>query len=223
MCIAGKNEFMSDKDVIPLAAAIAGDVLSAFSILGGNTLGLAGVKWLEKRRLAAADILIEEVSKGHHGAISFEEHDVEPLIEIIYRFTKAVADGAAMDNLRLLAQVIAGLKKNKALDPDKYRKWANVLETLTRDEIIVLGMAYRARKAIQEADPKGANDFWQRLEKSLEAGRYSKAEVQALCASLLRTGLLIALSAFGGLVYMDTPWLVELGDLANLEAVAASK
>ena len=125
-----------------------------------------------------------------------------------------------MDDLRLLAQVIAGLKKNKARDPDKYRKWANALKTLTRDEIIVIGMDYRARKAIQEAGPKAADDFWQRLEKSLEAGRYSKTEVQALCASLLRTGLLIA---FGGLVSMDTPWLVELGELANLEAAAASK
>jgi hypothetical protein len=213
---------MSDKDVFPLAAAIAGDVLSKFGIPGGNTLALAGV-WLDERRRAAADVLIDEVSKGHHGAIVFEEHDVDPLIEIIYRFTKAVADGASMDNLRLLAQVIAGLKKNKALDPDKFRKWANVLETLTRDEVIVLGIAYRTRKAVQDAGPEAANDFWQRLEKSLETSRYSKGEVQALCGSLLRTGLLIALSGYGGLVYMDTPWLGELGHLANLEAPIASK
>jgi hypothetical protein len=37
------------------------------------------------------------------------------LIDVIMRFSKAVADGAAQENLRLLAQVIAGLKKNKAL------------------------------------------------------------------------------------------------------------
>jgi len=52
------------------------------------------------------------------------------------RFTKAVADGAARENLHLLAQVIAGLKKNKALEGDKFRKWCSMLEHLTRDELI---------------------------------------------------------------------------------------
>ena len=48
--------------------------------------------------------------------------------------------------MRLLAQVIVGLKKNKALDPDKFRKWANTLEQLTRDELIVLGKAVAIRR-----------------------------------------------------------------------------
>jgi hypothetical protein len=52
------------------------------------------------------------ISKGQ---VQFDPQDIDPLIDVIMRFSKAVADGAAQENLRLLAQVIAGLKKNKAL------------------------------------------------------------------------------------------------------------
>ncbi|HWO94385.1 MAG TPA: hypothetical protein VNL92_06435, partial [Dehalococcoidia bacterium] len=102
---------MSDTDIVPFAAAVAGDVLSAFNLPGGNSLTSVATAWLQRRRREAAQVLINEISKGHHGEISFEQHDIDPLIEIIYRFSKAVADGAAVDNLRFLAQVIAGLKK----------------------------------------------------------------------------------------------------------------
>jgi hypothetical protein len=95
--------------------------------------------------------LIEEVSKGSPEPINFTESDTDPLIEIIYRFSKAAADGAARENLRLLAQVIAGLKRNKALEPDKFRKWANILEQLTRDELMVIGKALAVRRKMVAA------------------------------------------------------------------------
>jgi hypothetical protein len=44
-----------------------------------------------------------------------------------------------------------------------------------------------------------------------------------LCASVSRTGLIIPMSAFGGMVYMPTPWLEELGGLADLESMAQPK
>jgi hypothetical protein len=102
---------MSDSDAIPFGAAIAGDVLSAFQLPGGNTLVKVADAYIAKKRREAANILIEEISNGYHGSISFEAHDVDPLIEITLRFSKAVADGAARANLTFLAQVIAGSKK----------------------------------------------------------------------------------------------------------------
>jgi hypothetical protein len=68
-----------------------------------------------------------------------------------------------------------------------------------------------------------ANDFWQRLEPALEASGYAKNEIGPLCASVSRTGLIIPMSAFGGMVYMPTPWLEELGGLADLESMAQPK
>src|SRR5258707_11099762 len=52
-----------------------------------------GDKYLERKQSEAAEILIEEVSKGSPEPINFTESDTDPLIEIIYRFSKAAADG----------------------------------------------------------------------------------------------------------------------------------
>ena len=210
---------MAGNELIPFGAAVAADVLSAFHLPGGNTLQATATAFVEKRRREAATILIEEVSRGWHGQISFAEHDVDPLIEIILRFSKAVAEGAARENLRLLAQVIAGLKKNKALQPDKFRKWCGVLEQLTRDELIVIGTAYRLAKKNPSPSPESPNTFWQDLQSELAKGRYESAEIIALCASLSRTGLLVPVSAWGSTAYMSSPWLIQLGVLADLEGV----
>jgi len=113
---------MSGKEMVPWGTAIVGDVLSALQVPGSGFFGKLGDKYLERKQSEAAEILIDEVSKGSPEPINFTESDTDPLIVIIYRFSKAAADGAARENLRLLAQVIAGLKRNKALDGDAVRK-----------------------------------------------------------------------------------------------------
>ncbi len=213
---------MTNSDLVTFGAAITGDVLTAFMLPGGNTLVKVADAWLAKKRKDAAEILINEISNGYHGQINFEEHDVDPLIEIILRFSKAVADGAARENLKLLAQVIAGLKKNKALEGDKFRKWCGILEHLTRDELIVIGRGYSIRKGII-ARGAARNDFWQQLQPALIEAGYSNDEIWPLCASVSRTGLLIPLPALSGPIYMSSLWLEELGGLANLEAFKASE
>ena len=151
------------------------------------------------------------------------DHDVDPLIEIILRFSKAVADGAARENLKFLAQVIAGLKKHKALQGDQFRRWCAILEHLTRDELLVVGLSQVIKKQIDAGGPNAANDFWQRLEPALEKAGYEKGEIAALSASVSRTGLLTPVSAFGGMVYMPTPWLDQLGALADLESATRTQ
>jgi hypothetical protein len=212
---------MSESDSLPLGAAIAGDVLSALMIPGASTLGLVAQAFVQKKRREAAGLLIEEISNGFHGKIEFEKFDVDPLIEIIYRFSKAVDDGAARENLRLLAQIIAGLKKHKSLDGDKFRKWCAILEQLTRDELLVIGKAIVARREIVTSKTNVANDFFQRLSFALDQAGYSKEEIGALLTTVSRTGLIVPQSAYGGMVFMPTPWLDELGTLADLESVGA--
>ena len=85
----------SRNELIPWAATIAADVMSKFNIPGGNSLSKLGDAYLQKKRKEAADILIEEIAKGSPEPIDFTESEAEPLIEIIYRFSKAVSDGAA--------------------------------------------------------------------------------------------------------------------------------
>jgi hypothetical protein len=107
------------------------------------------------------------------------------------------------------------------LEPDKFRKWANVLEQLTRDELMVLGKAIAIMRGMGTAFIPG--DFWKRLRSDLEASGYQPPIIEPLCASLSRTGLLLPASAYGGMIYMPTPWLQELGTLADIEGLAAAK
>jgi len=125
--------------------------------------------------------------------------------------------------------VIAGLKRNKALEPDKFRKWANILEQLTRDELMVIGKAIsiRRRMAIEMAAEGHAakpEEFSNRLKSQRVASGYQSETVDPLCISLVRTGLLMAASGWGGvMVYMPTIWLDELGELADVDGIAASR
>jgi hypothetical protein len=209
-----KTKESGESGSLLLAGTMAADVLSAFGVPGGALLSKGLDLHLAKRRREAANILINEIARGHHGEIRFEEHDIDPLIEIVLRFSKAVEEGAARENLKLLAQVIAGLKKNKVLESDRFRKWCSVLEHLTRDELVVLGRAYRI--AIRDQSTQEKNTFAQDLISDLEKCGYTSGETSALCASLARTGLLIPIPAVGSIIYQRSPWLMELGRLADL-------
>jgi hypothetical protein len=216
---------VTGREMVPWGTAIVGDVLSTLQIPGSGIFGKFGDKYLERKQKEAAEILIEEVAKGSPEPINFAESDVNPLIEIIYRFSKAAADGAARENLRLLAQVIVGLKRNKALQPDKFRKWANTLEQLTRDELMVIGKAIAIKREFDTGSLQFnvPGDFWKNLRSALETSGYQPGEIEPLCASLSRTGLLLPASAYGGMIYMPTPWLTELATLADVEGIAAAK
>jgi hypothetical protein len=209
---------MPDTDIIPFGAAVVGDVLSALSIPGGNTFSALAFAALAKKRREAAEILIEEISSGRHGPVEFDAHDVDPLIEIILRFSKVVAEGAARENLVLLAQVIAGMKKHRALESDEFRKWSKVIEHLTRDVLLVVGFAYRLAKE-RPADRR--DDFNGALRQAIKHAGYANDELEALLMSVGGSGLLSSASAWGGLAYEPTRWLLELGKLADVEGRAA--
>lgn len=206
---------MADTDAIPFGAAIVGDVLSALSIPGGNTLGVIATSILTRKRREAAEILMQEISSGRHGPVDFDEYDIDPLVDIILRFSKAVSEGVARENLVLLAQVIAGMKKNRALKADKFRKWSKIVEHLTRDELLVIGFAYRLTK---ERAAGRTVDFNGNLREAIRLAGYNEGESGALLMSVASTGLLSSASAWGGLAYQPTDWLVELGELADIEA-----
>ena len=210
---------MAKNAILPFGMAIVGDVLSACQIPGGNTLSALAVSHIEKRRQEAASILIEEVSKGLGEGARFEEYEVDPFIEIILRFSKAVSEGAARDNLRLLAQVIVGQKKNKALDGDQFRRWCGVLEHLTRDELLLLGIGYAISKEQRssQSDEKAENTFWQELDKRMQAGGYEAPEIVAIAASVSRTGLFVPVSAWGGMIFVPSPWLNKLAGLCDID------
>lgn len=137
---------MKSSTPITMGAAVASDVLSMLQIPLSASLQLAAEAVVAKVRRDAMDALCKELrDEGFHGKIHFDEHDIDPLVEMIFQFTRAVADGTAKANLQLLAQVIAGLKKGGQMSSDAFRKWRKVLEDLTADELVLVGCAYRVR------------------------------------------------------------------------------
>ena len=129
---------------------------------------------------------------------------------MIMRFFKAAEEGTARQNLRFLAQVIVGLKKNSTFEFDKFQACVNVLETLTRDEILFLGRMYR-----YYTDNPGTNDF-NAFQGSL-SGTFESWQPAALAAALTRTGMLFPISAVGSTSYAPSPRLFEICELAQIE------
>jgi hypothetical protein len=78
---------------------------------------------------------------------------------------------------------------------------------------VICGQLYKVMQ--REGDP------WSLLKDELVPGTFkTNAELESVCASLLRTGLLPA-SAFGALVYQATESIKELGALAELESAGS--
>lgn len=211
---------MARTDIVELGAALVGEVLSALQLPGGSISALVATKHMEKKRKETVDILIAEIRTGRHGPINFEDEDMDPFCDIILRLHKAVAEGAARENLILLAQVIAGLKKHRALEADKFRKWAGILEGLTRDELLVIGTAYVIAERF-EAAGTDINEYYKTLLSELKQKGYDENEAYALLSSISRTGLLAPVSGWGTLIFRPGPWLRQLGTLADLEAMSA--
>jgi hypothetical protein len=86
-------------------------------------------------------------------------------------------------------------------------------------ELICIGRAYVVMKRITAAGEGASNTFGQDLITELKSGGYKGGEIFALLGSVSRTGLLIPIPAIGGMSYIHSPWLKELGDLADLETL----
>ncbi|TAX91558.1 hypothetical protein ELH97_06300 [Rhizobium leguminosarum] len=216
--MADKKKSIATTGTLPWGASVAAEVLSNIGMPGGNLLVSLVDAYQEKKRTEASELLIEEIAAGRHGPVNFDSDDVDPFIAVTLRFARAVEIGSSRDNLRLLAQIIAGLKKNKALTGDAFMRWAGVLEQMTRDELVLIGIAYRAQKDYESSPVEGG--VWPHIIQGLRNAGYSEGDISPLAGCVTRYGLLSLHTGFGGVTgYEPTAWLMELGELADLELV----
>jgi hypothetical protein len=196
------------------AVALAQNLLSAaafFGIIlpGGATLGEAVRVRLEKRRRETLELLINRIEQGERAGIVFGEEDADNFVATVLRLINAEEKGTARENLDLLSKVIVGLKRNKLFEFDQFQKWCNILESLTRDEILFIGAAYRVKSTSTPQSPP----FWGAVRAQL-ANTFSSDEIESLAAALTRTGLIISIAALSDTGYLPTERLSQLGDLA---------
>ncbi len=200
--------------------AIVKDLLDALHMPGGETLGALVEKEIEERNKSTFEMLLQELQKARDEGVSFEENDVHDFVQMVLRLLDAVSKGTARRNLRLMSQVVVGLKRNRLFEFDNFQRWVNVLETLTRDEILVLGSAHRLLKQGVQDQLAGRREavVWVRLQNELVPQPFTtKIDLEAVCAALARTGLVTPMSAYGGMVYLFNNGVVQLGALADLE------
>lgn len=181
--------------------------------IGGATLNAL----LRKRAEAARAILLDRLSKGK---ANISDIPGEEAAAILFRYMRAAEEGAARTNLKLLADVAIGQDAKPGFYANEFLYWAEILASLRREEIIVLGLVHReAQKVGYKIERSGA--FWIECVKFLEAERgISPATADTIAAALLRSGLL---SLLGGLydmghAYLPSSNLEKLGEMANLEA-----
>lgn len=208
------RESMSTNDVLPLGAVLASEILSAFGLPGGSSLQHLATNYIEKRRQEAREILFNEISRGD---ILFDAEDVDPLVGILLRYSKSCEEGAARNNLNLMAKIIVGLKKQKALSQDKFNRWAATLAHLTRDELMIIGKAYRIALVNSKLSDGSNTEFWELLNTEMKLAKYEKEEITALATSVSRYGLLSPAAAWSDMHYHPTKWLIELGSLASMD------
>jgi len=202
-CSLGRNEIPTSQPSVLAVVAIVKDLLHALHLPGAETLGALVEKEIEERNKATFEMLLQELQSARDEGVTFEENDVHDFVQMVLRLYDAVSKGTARRNLRLMSQVITGLKRHPLFEFNNFQRWTNVLETLTHDEILLLGTAYRLKNA-------GVQDVWSALKEALVPEPFkTNVELEAVCAALPRTGLVLPASAWGGMVYLFNDGVVR--------------
>ena len=123
-----------------LLSAAVKEVLNLTKLPGGNLLGVAIEQLFRHRAEVARDILLDEL-RGADKTLAAAE--IEEAAAIFYRYMRAAQEGGARLNLRLMAKVIAGQAHRGNLLADEFLYYADMLASLRREEILVLGTLYR--------------------------------------------------------------------------------
>lgn len=123
------------------------DVLGCFGVPTGTAMQIYQ-DILDKRAQDAMEILLSEIRQGDFSGV-----DQNDAVSIIARFQRDAMEGVARNNLRLMARVINGMAKKNELKAPSFLKYANILSSLTEDEIIVLGTMIQLRHQDPRIDP----------------------------------------------------------------------
>jgi len=184
--------------MLEILGSFTADYLSSKEVTFAGGVAAVGVTTLQKlisRRIEAArDILLDEIRRGQRTLDILSQDDAAA---VVYRYMRAAEEGAARNNLRLLAAVIVGKAAGDGLYADEFLAWADMLQGLTHDEVAVLGVVQRHRNNFVDDDPNvaGAIRFWNACKATLfdEYGM-PPDRATANAFALTRTGLLMPVS-----------------------------
>lgn len=214
---------MPTQFLISFVGAALSDLLGAAGMPGAGVAGAAGAealhRLLAKRAETARETLIEELRKGVHTPASFSEDE---FAAVLFRYLRAAQEGAARQNLRLLARLISGMSAQGSLHASDFLRWADVLQSLTPQEIVFLWRLYDGMTKVQQIDKAHHRNKHEAvcamIEKSLVPSVFRTSSVLwAHAMSLTRTGLVIPMGAY----VAPTALLEDIVRLARIDDLAS--
>jgi hypothetical protein len=201
-----------------LVGAIVSDLIGAF-VPGAGLAGLTVKALLRKRLEDARDILLGEIRRGEK---TLFDPSVEDVVAILYRYARAAQEGAARTNLKMMARVIAGQAACGNLVADEFLYYADILDSLRREEIILIAVFYKHWKleTYAKTETPGASALKHCKDELVPNLFRSDTDMKAAINAILRTGLLVVESGFGMLVYSPSRLLEQLHQMALFEAAS---
>lgn len=217
---------MSISSYIPsLIGAFFGDISQPvinFTSTGGATLSAVMSEFFEQRKKNAREILLDEIRRGD---VSPTKGDIDQSVAILYRYWRAAQEGAGRLNLRLLAAVYAGQVRDGNIVADDFLYYAELLASLRREEIILLGTFLRHSTNADGTPSFGVDALTPTLTELVPNIFETSEDCNAALGALQRTGL-VAVRATGGaigsspgLAYQVTNLLRKLNRLAKIEGL----
>jgi hypothetical protein len=178
-------------------------------------IGTALDRWIAQRKKDAVDRLLDEFRNGRIDQISWESED--EFAGMLIRYLNAVRDSAGLDALRLMAKVMVGQIQRDRIYADEFIRYANMLASLSRDEILAITCLHKARLASKI--PESTEGVWKKMVEAVVPTHFpSEQYVHAVLTAASRSGLVTTphdLYAVG--VYRTSPLMDEISQLADFQ------
>lgn len=168
-----------------LPAAI-GDTLTAHGFPAAGVATYILDSLIQNRITSASNIWCDIVKNDWSYPLTDDQK--EELVSIIDTFLRYAREGAAQENLKLLAQIIAGQKAAKALRANEFLHYANLLAPLTYEEICLLGTLAKHDAFKKQDFREIAATAKAVMNEMIPSVFKSKEEFEAVSQALTRTG-----------------------------------
>lgn len=216
----GLSRHLKEYRLGPHIAAAVGDIASYLGVPGANLVGKAMEALHDQRMERAREVLLEDIRSGlvHIGD---DARVVDELAPIMHRYFRAAADGAARNNLRLLARIIAGHLCEDALSASEFLAWSDVLAGLRPPEIRVLAGIQQFVDASGEAWSWEDSNVAARLliDKTSACAACTVDEVNSALAGLTRTGFLLPSIMASGMAYRLSSQFAAFRRIASFDGL----
>lgn len=181
--------------------------------------------FLERRRRAATELLIEELRIAEVDPETAASRD--DVLAMFVKFYQAMSQGAAFRNLRVIAKVLAGKAANAATTTDDFIMWADSIGGMLHEEVVFLATLIkhyeRQAQLAKKDEAPNINEAMKNARNELRGvGKLfpDTPTYDGVGSALLRTGFVIPVSAWGGVTFAPSPRALKLAQMVRLDAWA---